>query len=187
VDPALCRYLVDTCSADMFILANEAEKICAYALSVATDPQTPPILTKEMILLVCSPNKIFGAFDFANAVLEGNTAAALSVFADMKLRKEKPQDIIATISRITGELLTIRTLLENGMKREEISSALKMADYPLGLRITVAQKSTPEALRDTFFRCLEADRKLKSTSLNGYLVIEHLLLDNYQDVQEESS
>lgn len=170
-DPEVCRMLIDLCSPDMFILASEIDKLAAYLHAIDQDTLTP-----EIIRQVASPNKIFGAFDFANAILAGDTAAALSVFADMRQRRERPENILGTLSRITGELLTVRTLCDQGMAPADIGAALKLSDYPLRLRITAAKKSTPERLKAAFDRCAAADLLLKSSSLPGYALIERLIL-----------
>lgn len=170
-DSEVCRMLIDTCSADMFILANEIDKLSAYLH--ATNQST---LTPEAIRLVASPTKVFGAFDFTNAILAGDTAAALSVFADMRQRRERPENILGTLSRMTGELLTVRTLCDQGMSPADIGAALKISDYPLRLRIAAAKKSTPQRLKSAFDRCAAADLLLKSSSLPGYALIERLIL-----------
>lgn len=166
-----CRMLVDTCLPDMYTLSGEIAKLTAYLKAVGQDALTPAIIRE-----VASPNKIFGAFDFANAILAGDSAAALACFADMKARKERPENILGTLSRITGELLAVRTLSDAGMSRSEIGAALKISDYPLGLRLTAARKSSPERLKAAADACYEADLKLKSTSLPGYALIERLIL-----------
>ncbi len=170
-DPDCCRMLVDYCSPDMYTLSGEIAKLSAYLRATGQTDLTPAAIRE-----VASPNKTFGAFDFANAILAGDTAAALATFADMKLRKERPENILGTLSRITGELLTVRALSDAGMSRAEIGAALKISDYPLGLRLTAAKKSTPERLKAAADHCYDADLKLKSTSLPGYALIERFIL-----------
>lgn len=167
----VCRMLVDTCLPDMYTLSGEIAKLTAYLKASGQNTLTPQVIRE-----VASPNKIFGAFDFANAILAGDSAGALAAFADMKSRKEKPENILGTLSRITGEMLAVRALSDAGMSRAEIGAALKISDYPLGLRLSAARKSTPERLKAAADACFEADLKLKSTSLPGYALIERLIL-----------
>jgi DNA polymerase III subunit delta len=170
-DDEVCRCIVDFCSPDMYILSGEIEKLSAY-----TKSQNIEKITKETVGEVASPNRVFGAFDFSNAIIAGDKKTALAALAGMKLRKEPPERILATISKITSELLAVRTLSDKGVARQDIGKILGIADYPLGLRMNAASKSTPEALKAAADAVGEADKKMKTTSLSGYLLIEQLIL-----------
>lgn len=170
-DAEVCRFMVDFCSADMYILASEVEKLAAYAKSVGLAS-----VGIDHVRLVCSPNKVFGAFDFSNALIANDRRAAFAVLAAMKKRREPPERILGTISKISGELLAVRTMTDSGVPRAEIGKILGIADYPLGLRISAAARSTPEKLAAALRAVNEADKKLKTTSTDGYLLIEQLIL-----------
>lgn len=170
-DGDVCRFMVDFCSADMYILAGEVEKLAAYAKAVGL-----AAVGIDQVRLVCSPNKVFGAFDFSNALIAGDRRAAFAVLAAMKKRREPPERILGTISKISGELLAVRTMSDGGVPRAEIGKILGIADYPLGLRISAAARSTPEKLAAALRAVNEADKKLKTTSTDGYLLIEQLIL-----------
>ncbi len=167
----ICRYVIDLCSADMYILANEVEKLAAYSKSMGIAE-----INKQTVDLVCSPNKVFGAFDFSNALISGDRRAAFAAFSAMKKRREPPERILATISKISGELLAVKTLSDGGVPRERIGRILGIADYPLGLRIKAAARSTAEKLAASLHAVNEVDKKLKTTASDGYLLIEQLIL-----------
>ena len=170
--PELCRKLIDYSSADMFVLAGEVEKICAYVMA-----QGRNIVEEKDILAVASPATIYGAFDFINALLDRDKAKAFILLSDMIRRKEKPHDILGTVSRMMSDLLQIRVLRDCGMTPAEIASKLKMHEYVLSLRLQSAMKRTMEQLEHTAALCREADRKIKSTRLDSYRVIELLILE----------
>lgn len=167
----ICRYVIELCSADMYILASEVEKLAAYSKSVGLTE-----IDKQTVDLVCSPNKVFGAFDFSNALIGGDRRAAFAAFSAMKKRREPPERILATISKLSGELLAVRTLSDGGVPRERIGRILGLSDYPLGLRIKAAASSTPEKLAASLHAVNEVDKKLKTTAVDGYLLIEQLIL-----------
>ncbi len=171
LDPQLCRKMIDYCSADMFVLAGEVEKVCAYVLSQGRNK-----IEEQDILTAASPSTIYGAFDFANALLDRDKAKAFVLLSDMIRRKEKPHDILGTVSRMMSDLLQIRILRDCGMLPAEIASKLKMHEYVLSLRLQSAMKRTVEQLEQTAALCREADRKIKSTRLDSYQVIELLIL-----------
>lgn len=169
--PELCRKMIDYCSADMFVLAGEVEKVCAYVMA-----QGRNIVEERDILTVASPATIYGAFDFTNALLDRDKAKAFVLLSDMIRRKEKPHDILGTVSRMMSDLLQIRVLRDCGMTPAEIASKLKMHEYVLSLRLQSAMKRSMEQLEQTAALCREADRKIKSTRLDSYRVIELLIL-----------
>ncbi len=170
-DDRVCRYMIDFCSADMYILASEVEKLAAYAKATGSEA-----ITTETVRTVCSPNRVFGAFDFSNAIISGDRQTALAAFADMRLRKEPPERILGTISRIAGELLAVKKLSDSGVSRPEMSRLLGIADYPLGLRLAAVAGTGVEKLAETVRAVNETDKKLKTTSADGYLMIEQLIL-----------
>ena len=172
LEPHLCKKMIDYCSADMFVLAGEVEKICSYVLAHGRNR-----VEEADILAVASPNSVYGAFDFANALLDRDKAKAFILLSDMIRRKEKPTDILGTVSRMMSDLLMIRALRDAGMTPGEMASKLKMHEYVLSLRLQSAMKRSMESLEHTAMLCREADRKIKSTRLDSYRVIELLILE----------
>lgn len=170
--PELCRRLIDYCSADMYILAGETEKLAAYVLASGRN-----VAEEADIYAVASPSTVYGAFDFVNALLDRKIARAFVLLDDMKKRKEKPQDILGTVSRLCAELLQVRMLRDAGMTPAEIASKLKMHEYVLSLRLKSANARPIEALEKAAALCREADRKLKSTRLDNFRLIELLILE----------
>ena len=170
-DPDVCRFLIDYCTPDMFILSSEVEKLCAFALSHGVS-----VIDSDMVKTVASPSKVNGAFDLSNALLDGNFPTALAVVSAMKRQKEKPEVIMSQIIRTFNDLALIKRLSEGGMSRSDVASALKINEYVLGLRYTAAQKYSSDRLERMLAACGEADRDIKSSSVNKYFVIEELLL-----------
>ncbi len=170
-DPQLCKKLIDYCKNDMFILASEIDKVACYAHSCGKN-----VITEDMIFAVCSPGTVFGAFDFANAMIDGNTPLALSIFSEMKLRKERPENILSSVSKICGELLTVRILSDAGYSKGDIAKKMKMHEYPVSLRMAAASKKSLATLEKAVELCCETDLKIKSTRLDQYTALEVLIL-----------
>ncbi len=170
-DPQICKKLIDYCKNDMFILASEIDKASAFARQNGKN-----VISEDMIHAVCSPGTVFGAFDFANALIDGNTPMALSIFAEMKLRKERPENILSSVSRICSELLTVRILSDCGYSKQDIAKKMKMHEYPVSLRMTAAARKSMESLEKAVELCCETDLKIKSTRLDEYTALEILIL-----------
>lgn len=169
--PAVCRQIVDYCTPDMFILDNETKKLASYA---AFHGQKE--ITSETVMKVCSSATVIGSFDFANALISGNTAELVRIFAHMKQQKEKPVEILSSISRCLTELYNVKFLIDGGYDDKTIGQALGMKEYPVKLRRQAVKGRSFEELERACDLCAEADKKLKSTKMDSYLVIEQLIL-----------
>ena len=170
-DPDTCRFMVEYCTPDMYILSSEVEKLCAYAKMHGMSA-----VYIDTVRKVSSPSKEFGDFDLSNYVLAGNFNGVFNVVEDLKQQKEKPENIMGQLSRLWDELLTVRALADSGMDKSEIASALKMSEYPVQLRMKAASAYPAGKLESIVKRCAEADRDIKSGSVNKYYIIEELLL-----------
>ena len=175
-DTDTCRYMIEYCSADMFILSSETEKLCAYALSHGLSRIDIP-----MVNLVCSRSKVFGAFDLSNALLSRDISTALGVVSDMIRRKERPELIMSSLSGTYNELYMIKTLSECGMNQKQIFAALRSStsmknEYAFQLKFRAAAGFTLQALEKAMQNCTEADRLIKSAPINKYYLIEELIL-----------
>jgi DNA polymerase-3 subunit delta len=87
-ETGVCEKMVEYCSRDMFLLANEIQKLTAYVKEKGES-----FVTMEDLNRVCVRTFEVNAFDFSNALLNFQTDRALEILSDMKLKKEKPTRI----------------------------------------------------------------------------------------------
>ena len=170
--PDLCHALIERSGTDMNVLANEIAKLSAYALAHGEKE-----IKREMLEKVVTAYRESGAFDFVNAIMEGNTRRAFALFTDMKRRREKPVEILASISRVIAELKTVKSLSDAGLSPAEIVSATKMKEYSVKLRLSALRTRSAASLDRAVMLCYETDVKLKSRSVDKYFLIEKLILD----------
>lgn len=170
--PDLCHFTVTYCGRDMYILANEIEKVAFYVLSHGRNAAT-----EEDVKAAAIPAMEYDAFAFTNAITERRRGDALDILADLKFRRVEPLYILSEVSRVVCDLATVGTLGAGGMTAAEIASALKMHEYRVGLYLRQAGKVPPEQLRAAVAACREADAAMKGApgSVGGYGVIEKLI------------
>lgn len=174
--PDVCHALIERCGTDMHVLANEIAKLSAYALAHGEKE-----IKREMISLVVTSYRESGAFDFVNAIMEGNTTRAFALFTDMKRRREKPIEIASSISRVISELLTVKTMTEAGLTVADIVAATKMKEYSVKLRQNSVRNRSLKELERAVKLCYETDVKLKSRSVDKYFLLERLILSLSQE------
>lgn len=168
-DEASLRLMLNLCGRSMHRLALEAEKVASRALSSGIAAISPALVESTVTVTVEED-----AFRLANSVLEGNTAAALDCIARAKRRNESPVKLLASVTATFCDLAAIAHLAAEGADKKEISLALKIHEYRVGLYMKAASGVPTEILDDAVAMCAEADAKMKSMSL-GYVPLERLI------------
>ncbi len=169
--PETAQLLIARCGRDMSVLAGEIEKLSAYVLAHGRQ-----ILTAEDVREVSVRSEEMGAFDFSNAVLDGNVPQALTLLGEMRSRRDKPELILGSVSRIFSDLITVAALRERRLAPAEIAARTKLHEFKVSLylkRLDAVSPSYPSAMLNA---CLDCDRLLKTSSLDGYSLLERLLL-----------
>lgn len=168
-DAAVCNAMTETCGHDMFTLAGETDKLSYYVLSHGRRTATV-----EDVRHVCCSVTEYDAFAFANAVMEGRQEEALHILSQLKFRRTEPIVIMGEITRVFCDLLAIKAMSADSAPAGQISSALKMHEYKVGLYQRAAAGQSWERLRNAIALCAETDAALKS-SQQGYLPLERLI------------
>ena len=170
ITPAQCHALLDRCGHSMFILSHEIAKLCGYIQAQGRDR-----LEEEDIRLVTSSYAETEEFAFSNRILEGDTAGAYALLADMKAKKERPELILSSISGVFSDMCRIAVLTEASMTAKDIAGRLKLHEYKVSLYQKAIRGRSAERLHEILRRCSEADLKIKNSSVDSYIVIERLI------------
>ena len=168
--PEICRVLIEQCGTDMFVLANEVDKVSYYVLSCGRDT-----VTSEDIRGVAITSAEYDAFAFANALTEGRQADSLMILGDMKRRRVEPIAALSEIVRVFCDLFTVLACTEDGKSVQEIRAETKMHEYRIGLYQRSARASGRERLLRALLLLEEADTLLKRSPTDGYAAIERLI------------
>ena len=172
VAPTLvCQELVDKCGTDMFALANEIKKLAFYTLAKGRKN-----IEIADIDLVCCHGKDTGAFDFTNAIMDGNAIRALELLTDMRRRKEKPEIVLGSVIDTISLLYFVKRMTEAGKGLAEIVKETNISEYRIKLLIKSSAKKSTKRLQKALELCADADYKIKSTGLENYTVLEILVL-----------
>ncbi len=171
-DSVCIHEMIEYCSADMNSLQNEVDKLSWYLLSCGRDK-----VTSEDIRLVCSRGKIDVAFEFSNALMDGNIENALSLVFSMQRKKERPEIALGEIISLATNMYTVKVLADGGMDKDEIAKKTGLHQYRVGLFLTAANKRGMRRLANLIEMCRDADEKIKSTPVDSYIVIERLTIE----------
>ncbi len=174
--PRVCEALIAHTGRDMTTLSSEIEKLCCYALARVAGTEQPAAVSEQDIRVVVPHNKEINTFDFANAILNGDLDTAFYILSDMKRRKERPEIILASVSKVYTDLYLYKSLSESGEGPKDIATRLKRNEYQISLYLRSAGRMTAERLFSAVEQCAKADARIKSTALDAYEVLDELVI-----------
>ena len=167
--PAVAGYTVEVCGRDMFVLANEIDKVACYALSHGR----AEVSTRDVDAVTIPVTEI-GAFALANAISEGRRADALVILDDMRFRRVEPVIVLGEISGVYSDMLVIKTLADRGLSAPEIAASLKMNEYKLARYLKSLRGMSTERVQQLISAAARADAEVKSSG-KGYAPLEKLI------------
>ena len=163
----VCALVIDRCGRDMFNLANETDKLSFYVLSHGRTA-----VTHDDVIAVATPVSEFDAFALSNAIGARRRDEALEILSDMKGRRLDPIIIISEITKTVCDMLSVAVLHSDGLTQREISDALRIHEYRLGIIFRTLPDE--QMCKLMLSRCHDADLQIKS-SRDGYAVLERLI------------
>jgi DNA polymerase III delta subunit len=165
----ICSLLIEKCGKSMFTLASETEKISYYVLQNGRSEVTRSDVDNVAISVIDSD-----AYALANAVLEGRYSDAIDALNVMKFNRVEPVIVLSEVSRVICDLVSIKSLQNDGIPVAQIASILKMNEYKAKLYAAAASGKSLDRLKRALLLCSEADLSLK-LSPQGYTAIERLV------------
>ena len=167
--PEVCSLLIDRCGRSMHILASETEKLSYYCLQNGRNEVRREDVENVSTFVVSAD-----AFSLANALLDGRSEDAIDALSVMRFRRVEPVMILSEMSRVFCDLISVRSLMDDGVPQGEIWRILKMNEYKAKIYISKAATKPMPKLRRAIELCSEADLSLKLSPL-GYTAIEKLI------------
>lgn len=155
IDRAAAEHLIFTCGSLMTGLAQEIDKIAAYAKG--------PVITKRDIDAIADPVLSAEVFRLSDAVVQGNTDKAASILGDLLKMQTEPIVILAALGSQFRRIWTARIALDAGHDKHWLMDLWGMkSDYPANLLLSAARGASSTWCADAVKRCQLLDRQMKS-------------------------
>ena len=164
----VCSFMIKYCGSSMFTLSSETDKLSYYVL--AHGNKTVRI---EDVKEVCRAEISADTYALANSILDGRSDAALDALSVMKFRRVDPVIILSEVTRVVCDLVSVKSMMDEGASSFEIASSLKMNEYKVKVYMTGAANKPWAKLKRALELSEEADLAMKLGG--GYAVIEQLL------------
>jgi DNA polymerase-3 subunit delta len=168
ISPAAIRKILDLAGSDLQTLASELEKLFLYAGSEKS-------VSDEAIENLIRSSRQHGIFELIGAVGQRNRSKALQSLANLLGTGEHPLVIVAMMARHCRQILIAKELLLQGMKASEIARAAQIPAFILDQFLRQVRAADSFEVQEMYLRLADVDRKLKSSSGDGRLLLEGLI------------
>ena len=170
VPPTFVASMIARCGRSMTALANEVEKLSAFAKANGKSTLSENDLA---FVTVASPD--FDTYALSDALYRGDGRAALLAVADQKRRRVRPEIVMGSVISAYATLLSVAELSEAGMSAAAIGETLKIHEYRVKRALSAIGKRSAETLRTYLAAARDADLASKSGGAIGYAAVEGLI------------
>ncbi len=166
------QYLYQVIGGDLQKIANELQKVEIFI----GDRKN---ITYEDVKTVVGDFREYTPFDLAAAVGQKNREKALMILSRLLQEGEQPVGLLGSIAWNFRRLLQAKTMEASGTGPDEIMKKLRppVIFHQTGLFKEQMKCYTVDELRRAFTELLSTDRAIKSSGLNGRLVLERMILN----------
>jgi len=161
--------LIRRAGANLQTLAAETDKLCLYAGPGGTvrtehvEALTAPVLEEDVFALV-------------DALMEGDTGRAVSLYRQLLERKEEPIRIAALIASQFRIMLQVKELAARSWPNQQIAAQLGLHPYRVRLAAEKARSWSEERLAERLREIAELDYRMKTGQIDKELGLELYLL-----------
>lgn len=167
--PYAAELLIQGVGNDIVSLQNELEKL------ILTVPAGGKIEEKH-VREVCSLSINARIFDLTDAVSRGDQGRALKLLHALtdgtKKDRSSALGVLTMLSRNWETLLTVKQMLEEGMREGEIAAQTGQKPYPVKKQCEQCRSFSKEELRKKLKDTMELDQAVKSGNITEELALE---------------
>ena len=166
---------------DLNALKNETDKLCAYA----GDRE----ITEQMIELLCPKNTETRIYALAGCISKKDYKGSFRQLEMLFEKNERPEIILSVLSSAFVDMYRMRAAAEAGKTVSQVASDFKYGRRDFVLKNAAADVAgySTETLRRILDVILDADIRLKSTSVDHRVILETMIAKVLLIVKEGSS
>lgn len=171
VSDSTLSYLVETVGDDLYQLLSETEKLTAYCAGAE--------VTRQAVDKLCTRSLDSNAFDVTKALVAGNSDRAFSALNELFALREEPIKILGAIVMTYTDMYRVKVAVQKTgsyASLAETFSCYKGKDFRLRNAAKNASSVSLEQLRQALDELNRADELLKTSKMDGKLVIEELIV-----------
>jgi DNA polymerase-3 subunit delta len=180
IDADAAGALAEAGGADLGRLAQALEQLEIY---VGSGQRIGRAHVEELI----AETRERGVFELTRAIGEGDVPHALALLANMLRNREPPLRIQFMLARQLRQIWRAKEVAATGASRNDIAAAVGLPPFFLDDVLVPARRMSEAALRRSFQRLYAADKALKSSRIDGDVMIARLVKDLAADAAGSAS
>jgi DNA polymerase III subunit delta len=162
------KKIVALAGSDLQMLSAELEKMLLYA---GKEKDIPDSAVDKLI----GGSRQQGIFELINAVSRGDRNESLRSLANLLEMGEHPLVVVTMMARHCRQVLIAKECVARGVHPREIAGAAQIPPFMLDQFLREARAADTAKIQAMHLRLAEIDRKLKSSSLDGRILLERLI------------
>ena len=166
MDNRSIELLKEFCSGNNERIINELEKLKLYKLD-------EKVITSDDIREIVREDIDDNIFHFVDSILDGNKDVAFKMYHNFLLNGETVVKMIALLSNKIRLIYQVKVL--SNMSDKDISSMLKVHEYPVKLARQKGYKYSLDKLEEDLYKLAKLDLDIKSGESTGEVEFETLL------------
>ena len=168
--PKAVELLVRFVGSDLWIMANEIDKLVLYAAGRCIE--------EEDVRAVVSYAQEASVFAMVDAILEYRSGAAEKMLEQLMQQGAAPAYLLVMLARQARILVQVKELNSQGKHRVEIQRKLDLAsDFVLDKALEQAGRYSMARLKELYHQLLEADLSIKTGKYDGELALNILIAE----------
>jgi DNA polymerase-3 subunit delta len=162
------KRILELAGSDLQTLASELEKLMLYAGEQKT-------ISANAIEELVRTSRQHGIFELIGAIGQRDRNAALKSLASLLSMGEHPLVIVAMMARHCRQIMIAKEGLDHGTNAREIGSMAQIPPFLLDQFLRQARAADNASVQTMYLRLASIDKKLKSSSLDGRMLLESLI------------
>lgn len=168
IRPDAATRLAEAVGPDLGTLAQALEQLDLYVGKGSS-------ITPADVDTLIAPSRQRSVFELTKAIAEGHVSRALCVLANMFQNREPPLRVQFMLARQLRQIWKAKSLLGTGLSRDQIAAAVGIPPFFADDVLGPARRMSEETLSRGLERLFEADRALKSSRIDGELLLSRLV------------
>ncbi len=157
------KMLIDRTKGDQIAVSNELDKLLNFSRSIDDDS------VRSLVELAPDDN----IFDLLDKLTSGSVASALSKYDELREAQMEAHYILVMISWQLGNMLMVK--LGESKTEREIAADTGMNPYTISKTRALTSKISRRRIQKMVLLATEADKKLKTTSVDADQLIKNLI------------
>ena len=165
---ATIKKIVELVGADLQTLSMELEKVM---LSAGKEKEISLRALDDLVQV----SRQQGIFELIKHVGRRDRVSSLKSLAYLLNMGEHPLVVVAMMARHCRQILIAKEGLQQGTSAHEIASKAQIPSFILDQFLHQARAADSASIQDMYIQLAAVDKRLKSSSLDGRMMLEHLI------------